>query len=77
MTNPPQSFGELNSPPPPPKKKKHQDKRNLLKKQKILFPTLNKKTFECLNIHNEYKVAKSKDQRRVRHLLSILFLLGR
>ena len=38
MSNPPQNFGELNSPP----QKKHQNKRYLLKKQKILFPTLKK-----------------------------------
>ena len=67
----PKNFGALNSPlemyPRPIKRKTH-----FLKKQ--LFSTMKKEHNWMLKY--EYTVAKSKNQRRVRLLLSILFLLG-
>ena len=49
-------------------------KTHFLKKQMILFPTMKWEYIWMLKC--EYTVAKSKNQRRVRLLLSILFLLG-
>ena len=59
MSNPPQNFGELNSPPPLKctlVQKKGKD--SFLKKRKILFPTLEKNTFGYWNMNTQLQNLK-------------------
>ena len=73
MSKPAQNFAELDSPSwnvPLPKN----TKTHFLKKQNILFATM--KWEHIWTLKYEYTVAKSKNQRRLRRLLSILFLLA-
>ena len=70
------NFGELDSPIPNPWNvpSSKKAKAHFLKKQKTSFPTM--KFYHIWTLKYKYTVAKSKNQRRVRLLLSILFLLN-
>ena len=71
-----QNFGELDSPLPNPWKVplSKKEETHFLKEQKILFLTM--KLQHIWKFKYEYTVAKSKNQKEVTFLLSILFLLG-
>ena len=74
MSNPYQNIGELDTPSPWNVPSSKKAKTYFLKTQTILFPTMKSKHVWMLKY--EYIAAKFKNQRRVRLLRSILFLLG-